>query len=176
MANHIVKKQFKLGEFNNSIKNISWRLKTLKRRKKLLEKELQVTQASYENLHKYFNEKLGIFHTKFRNALDRTRTLRRQVYHSGAKNENVSNISTVFKPLLIKLSDDLEKEFSSHENVVKMRTLLTKFKQCYDIYSVSRPICCSSQYTLFRSGVLVPSQFFSCFNCIKISCINLPYS
>ena len=74
-----------------------------------------------------------------------------QVYHSGAlvgndvhkltMNENISNMSTVFKPLLIKLSDDLEKEFSSHENVVKMRTLLTNFKQCYDIYSVSRPLC-----------------------------------
>ena len=66
-----------------------------------------------------------------------------QVYHSGAlvgndvhkltKNENISNIPTFFKPFLIKLSDDLEKEFSSHENVIKMRTLLTKFKQCSDI-------------------------------------------
>ena len=61
--------------------------------------------------------------------------------HESTKNENISNISTVFKPLLIKLSGDIEKEFSSHENVVKMRTLLTKFKQCYDIYSVSRPLC-----------------------------------
>ena len=59
--------------------------------------------------------------------------LQPQVYHSGAlvgndvhkltKNENISNISTALKPLLIKLSDDLEKEFSLHQNVVKMRTL-----------------------------------------------------
>ena len=106
----------------------------------MLDKELQVTQASYENLQKDFNEKRGIFRTKFRNVMDNM-NLQRQVYHSGAKNENISNISTFFKPLLIKLSDDLEKEFSSHENVVKMRTLLTKFKQCYDIYSVLRPLC-----------------------------------
>ena len=50
-------------------------------------------------------------------------------------------LTYLFKPLLIKLSDDLEKELFSHENVVKMRTLLTKFKQCYDIYSVLRPLC-----------------------------------
>ena len=47
--------------------------------------------------------------------------LQRQVCHSGAlvgndvhkltKNGNISNIPTVFKPLLIKLSDDLEKNF-----------------------------------------------------------------
>ena len=101
------------------------------------DKELQVTQASYENLQKDFNKKRGIFHIKFQNVMDNT-NLQRQVYHSGAKYQNISDISTVFKPLLIKLSDDLEKEFPSHENVVKMRTHLTKFKQCCDIYSVLR--------------------------------------
>ena len=122
------------------MKYISWKLKLLKRRKKLLDKELQVTQASYENLQKDFNEERDIFHTKFRNVMDNM-NFQHQVYHSGAKNENISNISTVFKPLLIKLSDDLKKLFSSHENVVKMRTLLTKFKQCYDMNSVLRPLC-----------------------------------
>ena len=82
----------------------------------------------------------AFFRTKFRNVMDNM-NLQRQVYHSGAKNENISNISTVFKPLLIKLSDDLEKEFSSQENVIKIRAFLTKFKQCYDIYSVLRPLC-----------------------------------
>ena len=125
-------------------------IKDIEKEKKLLEKELQVTQASYENLKKDFNEKRGNFQPKFCNVMDNMK-LQRQVYHSGAlvcngvdkltKNENISNISTVFKPLLIKLSDDSGKEFSSRENVVKMRTLLTKFKQCYDIYSVSRALC-----------------------------------
>ena len=86
----------------------------------MLEKELQVTQASSENLQKDFNEKRGIFQTRLCNAMDNMK-LQRQVYHSSAlvgndvhkltKNENISDISTVFKPLLIKLSDDLEKEF-----------------------------------------------------------------
>ena len=48
--------QSKLGEIDNSIKNISWKLKILKKGKKLLKKELQVTQASYTNLQKDFNE------------------------------------------------------------------------------------------------------------------------
>ena len=179
VANHIVKKQSKLGEFNNSIKNISWKLKTLKRRKKLLDKELQVTQANYENLQKDFNEKRGIFNTKFRNVMDNM-NLQRQVYHSGAKNENISNISTVFKPLLIKLSDDLEKEFPSREHVVIMTTLLTKFKQCYGIYYVLRPLCRHEVALLSIRcsglGCWFPTQLFSCFNCTNISCINLPYS
>ena len=77
---------------------------------KLLEKELQITQASYKNLQKDFNEKRGIFQTKFCNVIDNMK-LQCQVYHSGAlvgnnvhkltENENISNISTVFKHLLI---------------------------------------------------------------------------
>ena len=109
-----------------------------------------------------------------------------QVYHNGAlvvnnvhkltKNENISNISTVFN-FVDKLSDDLEKEFYSHENVVKMRILLTKFKQCYDnVYSVSRPLC-RHLHMLFKSGVLVPSQLSSCFNFTKIlPKFYLPYT
>ena len=113
-------------------------IKDIEKEKMLLEKELPVTQASYENLQKDFNEKRSIFQTKFCDVMDNMK-LQSQVCHSGAlvgnvhkltKNEYISNISTVFKPLLIKLSDDLEKEFSSHKNVVKMRTLLTKFKLC----------------------------------------------
>ena len=46
----------KLGEFNNSIKNISCKIKDIEKEKKVLEKELQVTQASYKNLQKDFNE------------------------------------------------------------------------------------------------------------------------
>ena len=77
--------------------------------------------------------------------------LRRQVYHSAAlvvnnvnkltKNENITKISRVFTLSLVKLSDGSDKEFSSSDKAVKMRTLLTKFKQCYDLYSVSRPLC-----------------------------------
>ena len=77
---------------------------------KLLEKELQVTQASYKNLQKDFNKKRSIFQTKFCNVMGNMK-LQCQVYHNGAlvgnnvhkltKNKNISNISTVFKPLLI---------------------------------------------------------------------------
>ena len=51
-----IQQQYK--EHNMEIKNIE-------KEKKLLEKELHVTQASYKNLQKDFNEKRGIFRTKF---------------------------------------------------------------------------------------------------------------
>ena len=70
----------------------------------------RITQASYTNLQKDFNEKRGIFQTKFCNVMDNMK-LQCQVYHNGAlvgndihkltKNEDISNISTVFKPSLI---------------------------------------------------------------------------
>ena len=85
-------------------------IKDIEKEKKLLENELQITQAIYENLQKDFNEKRGIFQTKFCNVMDNMK-LQCQVYHNGAlvgnnvhkltKNDNFSNISTVLKPLFI---------------------------------------------------------------------------
>ena len=97
---------------------------------KLLEEELQVTHASCKNLRKDFNEKRGTYQTKICNVMDNMK-LQRQVYLRGGLVGNVHKLT----------KNDLEKEFSSHENVIKIRTLLTKFKQCYSIYSVSRPLC-----------------------------------
>ena len=34
-----------------------------------------------------------------------------------------------------------KKLFSSHHLKVNTRTLLEKFRQCYDLYSVARPLC-----------------------------------
>ena len=120
MANHIVKKQVQARRIQQQYKEHIMEIKDIEKEKKLLEKELQVTQAIYENLQKDFNEKRSIFQTKFCNIMDNMK-LQRQVCHNGplvgnevhklTKNENISNISTVFEPLLIKLSDDLEKKF-----------------------------------------------------------------
>ena len=73
-----------------------------------------------------------------------------QAYHSGSlvgndvhkltKLKNISKISNVFKPISIQLSCGEFKGFSPNENSVKMRTLLTKSKQCYDLYTASRPL------------------------------------
>ena len=77
--------------------------------------------------------------------------LERQVYHSGAvvgndvnkltKTANIKNLSNVFKPAIIQLQNGSQKEFSSHEKVVKTNTLLTKFQLCSNLYSLSRPLC-----------------------------------
>ena len=77
--------------------------------------------------------------------------MERQVYHSGAivgndvnkltKTANIKQLSNVFKPAIIQLQNGSQKELSSHEKVVKINTLLTKFQQCYNLYSLSRPLC-----------------------------------
>ena len=109
------------------------------------EKDLHACQSQYETVQKQFNVTKGLFQTRFCNVMDEMK-LQRQVYHSGAlvgndvnkltKNENITKISRVFTPSLVKVSDGSDKEFSSSDKAVKMRTLLTKFKQCYDLYSV----------------------------------------
>ena len=58
-------------------------IKDIEKEKKLLEKELQVTQASYKNLQEDFSEKREIFQTKFCNVMDNIK-LQCQVYHNGA--------------------------------------------------------------------------------------------
>ena len=114
----------------------------------MLEKDLQATEENLENLNKQLTEKRGIYQTMLCDVMDEM-NLQCQVYHRGSlvgndvrkltKPENISKISDVFKPLSIQLSSGEFKGFSSNENVVKMRTLLTKFKQCYDLYTASRP-------------------------------------
>ena len=105
-----------------------------------IEKETEVTQKYFESLQKQFIEKRGFYQTKFCNVKDELK-LQRQVYHSGAlvgnnvnkltKTENILKISDVFKPSVIELTDNSYKEFSSYEQVVKIRTLLMEFKQYY---------------------------------------------
>ena len=104
----------------------------------MLEKDLQATEENLKIQNKQLTEKRGIYQTLLCDVMDEM-NLQRQVYHSGSvvgndvheltKPENISQVSNVFKPLSIQLSSGEFKRFSSNENVVKMRTLLTKFKQ-----------------------------------------------
>ena len=76
--------------------------------------------------------------------------LKRRVYHSGSlvgndvnkltKPQNIRNISNIFKPKRIDMKKG-KKLFSSHRLKVKIITLLGKFRQCYDLYPVARPLC-----------------------------------
>ena len=76
--------------------------------------------------------------------------LQRKVYHSGTivgddvhrltEKKNICKISQVFAPKKIKLSSGETKLCSSHEKKVKIETLLNKFAQCFELYSVSRPL------------------------------------
>ena len=75
--------------------------------KKLLVKGLQVTQASYKNHQKDFNGKRGIFQKSLQcygqheTSASNSSALAGNDVHKLTKNENISNISTVSKPLLI---------------------------------------------------------------------------
>ena len=108
MENHIVKNSaVQARRIQQQYKEHIMEIKHIAKEKRLLEREIQVTQAS---LQKDFCKKRRIFQTKFCNVMDNIK-LQCQVYHNFAqggntvheltKNENISNISTVFKPLLI---------------------------------------------------------------------------
>ena len=66
MANHVVKNSaVQVGRIQQQYKEHIMEIKDIEKAKKLLEKEFQGTQASYRNLQRDFNEKRGIFQTKF---------------------------------------------------------------------------------------------------------------
>ena len=106
-------------------------------------KDLATAQVKFEKAK-------GVFQTDLCNAIDSMK-LKWQVYHSGAiigsnvdkftKQENIKKLSGVFKPRSIKLLDGKIKVYSDTRKSVKMNTLLTKFQQCYVLYSKSRPLC-----------------------------------
>ena len=97
-----------------------------------------------------FEKEKGCFQKCLDSVLD-SMDLQRKVYHSGAvvsddvhrltEKKNIRNISQVFAPKKIKLCSGEAKLFSSHEKKVKINILLNKFAQCFELYSVSRPLC-----------------------------------
>ena len=97
-----------------------------------------------------FEKEKGYFQNKFDCTIDST-DLQRKVYHSGAivgddvhrltRKDNICKISQVFEPKDIELSDGQKKTYSTHTSKVKIITLLNKFSQCFELYSVSRPLC-----------------------------------
>ena len=75
---------------------------------------------------------------------------------------NIRNISNIFKPKRIDMKKG-KKLFSSHHLKVKIRTLLGKFRQCYDLYSVATPLCKHEVGLLalrcFSFGSWLPTNF-----------------
>ena len=101
-------------------------------------------------LFENFEKEIACFQKRFDSVLD-SMGLQRKVYHSGAivgddvhrltEKNNIFKISQAFPPKKIKLSSGETSIYSSHEKKVKINTLLSKFAQCLEVYSVPRPLC-----------------------------------
>ena len=92
----------------------------------------------------------GPFKKRFDDVLDSLH-LQRVAYHSGSivgpdvkkltRTENIKKLSKVFKPLKLKTVNGEEKIYGSRETRDKLTTLMYKFKACYDLYTLNRPLC-----------------------------------
>ena len=90
------------------------------------------------------------FKTELDTVLDSFK-LERTVYHSGAligkdvdkltKPENINKICNIFRPRSIVLADKTEQIFGSYQLAQLLKTRLTKFRYCYQLYMANRYLC-----------------------------------
>ena len=125
-------------------------LKAIDKHRKQHENSLSTFKKQLVIVEEKFEKEKGYFQNKFDCTID-SMDLQRKVYHSGAivgddihrltRKDNICKISQVFEPKDIELADGQKKTYSTHTNKVKIKTLLNKFSQCFELYSVSRPLC-----------------------------------
>ena len=124
--------------------------------KKKYEHQLTQQEKKLSKVAEDLEKIKGPFKTRLDNLLDSLK-LQRTAYHSGAlvgpdvkklvTKANIQKIGEVFRPITMKRADLDETGdqtvlvFGSHKLRVKMITLLTKFKQCYDLYTANRTLC-----------------------------------
>ena len=69
-----------------------------------------------------------------------------------------------------------KKTYSTHTNKVKIKTLLNKFSQCFELYSVSRPLCKHDVLLLgircASLGCWFPVQFAESSIILKFHCLT----
>ena len=131
------------GRIDSHKEDLAWIKKLLKEK----EKELEQTLKSLETIK-------GPFKTRFDNVLKKLK-LQRAAYHSGSlvgpdvhkltKKDNIKLLTSVFKPLELKVNNDDDTTettiFSSHQLAQKLKTLLSKFADCYTLYTENRILC-----------------------------------
>ena len=128
------------GQIDAQKEDLAWVEKLLKEKEKALEDTLK----SLETIK-------GPFKTRFDNVLKHLK-LQRAAYHSGSlvgpdvhkltKKENIKLLTNVFKPIKMDVNNGTEsKLFSSHELAQRIKTLLTKFSDCYTLYTENRILC-----------------------------------
>lgn len=92
----------------------------------------------------------GPFQKRFEYTLQKM-SLKRQVYHKGAlvgndvnkllQKENIRQLVRVFKLTSIEMMDGSTKCYSDTATMNRIATLLYKLRNCYQLYSISRPLC-----------------------------------
>ena len=127
----------------------------LEKDKEKLEKALKKKETKLENAIKELEKIRGPFKERLDKLLDSLR-LKRAAYHSGAligpdvkklvTKGNISKFGEVFRPIELKVySKDgaLEESHVLGLNAtrVKIVTLLTKFRLCYELYTANRSLC-----------------------------------
>ena len=149
-----IQEQYK--EFVNELKDIE-------KEKKTHEKALRELTLQYEDLQEKFDATKCLFQTRFRNLMDKIK-LQRQVYHSDAlvendadkltKNKTISELPKRFTHATERLADGSEKEFSSFEQAMKMKTLFLKPNlNCATTYTHYRNRCADMKLFFFLSDV-----------------------
>ena len=114
-----------------------------------LKKSLKAKEAKLEKVMKELEETKGPFKQRLDNLLDSLK-LKRAAYHSGAligpdvkklvTKANIRKLGDVFKPMKVSVQQDSE-VFGTDALRVKMVTLLTKFRLCYELYTANRVLC-----------------------------------
>ena len=112
--------------------------------------QLKAAKEQLTTITAKINNLKGPFQRKLDGVLERM-NLKKQVYHKGALvgNDvakilhpgNIGKIVNCFKPLKVKLQHGEHKVFSDQRSMNKVSTLLTKLSQCFQLYSLSTPLC-----------------------------------
>ena len=122
----------------------------LSKRKADVLKKQQASEKQLEKIRKDLDKVKGPFKTRFDEVLQSLH-LKRAAYHSGSivgpdvkkltVKKNIKKFGNIFRPLQLKSENGDTVTYKQHKLRVKMITLLTKFSQCYNLYSANRMLC-----------------------------------
>ena len=134
----------------DQIQELKEEVKRLKDELKLNDTERKDTDSVMSSIVEAIESAKGPFLTDFHDVMDSLH-LKRVVYHSGAligndvrktlRPENIEKFAAVFEPKQFLTDDGEMKVYGSHDNVVKVRMLLSKFASCYELYHRNSPLC-----------------------------------
>jgi len=123
----------------------------IEKNRKSQDKNLSTCDNAIKEVDDWLDEQKGPFKTKFDSTID-SLGLKRQIYHSGAligkdidtvfgNKNNICKISSVFKPVTLKIQGQETKEYGNHHTAQVINTLFSKFSSIYSLMGPSRSLC-----------------------------------